>query len=249
MKRFSWRGAVATTLLASFAGLAAAEPGSPPILPGGASQLAWSVGAANANALAFANFFNPQMTVLQPATPAYGPALEGGGTGITVYFPEVSTVRVSPYGPATSVSSAGGVQVVVPNAINIASGGSITLSNWEINAVTRQLSADISGTGGLTSQTQVAMFTLDDYTLNGNSTSFSLRLTQAGADAFAQATGLHSLGLPALQAFRQDNFGTLVVDVAMVPEPATCALALVGGVMVLLGARRQARRQAGVPAA
>lgn len=249
MKRFSWRGAVVTTLLASFTGLACAQSGNiPQIPPGGASQLTWSVGVSDTNALHFIETYSMQVTAQSPAWPGYYPELEDGLRGVTVYFPEVKTVRVSTYGDVTSVGSAGGIQMVVPQINGIAWGGSITFSNWEINAVTRQLSADITGTGGLPSQTQVAVFTLDNYALNGNHTSFSLWLTQAGADAFAQATGLRAFGLSALQGFRQGSFGTISVDVAMVPEPSTYAMALVGGAMLLLGVRRQSRRQAQAPA-
>ncbi len=250
MKRFAWRGAVAAISLVSFAGLASAQSGNiPQIPPGGASRLTWSVGASDTNALNFIETYSLQVTAQSPAWPGYYPEMEDGRRGISVYFPEVKTVRVSTYGVVTSVSSAGGVQMVVPEATGIAWGGTITLSNWEINAVTRQLSADISGTGGLPSQTQVAVFTLDDYTLNGNHTSFSLWLTQAGADAFAQATGLRAFGLSALQGLRQGSFGTISVDVAMVPEPSTYALGLLGGMMVLIGVRRQSRCQARAQAA
>ena len=246
MNRFSWRGILAAALLASCAGLATATPvDATPIPAPSPSTVIWDVGVADTNALNFAQFFNVQITVLPPAEPLYQPTMEGFDVGITVLFPVMTAVKDPATGLTTSVSSAGGIQVVVPRAPGMSSGGTITLSNWAIDAVTRQLSADIAGTRDLPSQSQVAVFTLSDHVVVGGATRFSLRLTEAGADAFAQAAGLQSAGLNLLDAARGGSFGTIAVDVAMVPEPATGALALLGGAMVLARLRgRLPRREA-----
>lgn len=244
MTRFSWRGMLAATLVASSAGLATATPvDATPIPSPSPRMLTWDVGAADTNALNFGQTFNAQTTVLLPAQPAYQPAMEGWDVGITVLFPVTAAVKDPATGLTTSVSSAGGIQVVVPRAPGISSGGTITLSNWAINAVARQLSADIAGTHDLPSQSQVAVFALGDPLAVGGNTRFSLWLTEAGADAFAQAAGLQSMGLNVLNAARGGRFGTIAVDVAMVPEPATSALALLGGALVLARLRRRSPHQ------
>ena len=244
MKSFSWRSAVAAAIFASTTGLASAQTWNPPTIPSpnsDATRVTWSVSASDTDLLDYADIFMPQVTALSPATVPALPAVEGGAFGITVYFPALSTTRGGAGGLATSVASAGGIQIVAPKITAFVSGGTLTLSNWEINAVTHQLNADITGTRGLPSQSQVAVFTLGDAVVNGNSTSFSLWLTQAGANAFSQAVGAQGPALTALQNIQQVRFGTLSVDVAMVPEPSSVALVLAGLSVAAVAARRGRR--------
>lgn len=245
MKRLSWRGAVTAAILVSQAGLASAqwiEP-EPPLPNTDATRVTWSVSASDASAIDFADVVRASVTPLSPASVPALPQVVGADTpvGVTVYFPALNTSRDAVTGLATSVSSAGGVRISLPKTHGIALGGQITLSNWGLNAVTRQLTADITGAYGLPSQAQVAVFTLGDFSVTGDSTSFSLWLTQAGADAFTQAVGLNSLGLVGLENARASSFGSVTVDVAMVPEPTSYALAMAGVVVALAAARRSRR--------
>lgn len=109
--------------------------------------------------------------------------------------------------------------------------------------MTHQLNADITGTRGLPSQNQVTVFTLGDAVVSGNSTSFSLWLTQAGADAFLQVVGGQGPAITALQNLQQVRFGTVSVNVAMVPEPSSVALLLAGLSVAAVAARRGRRQQ------
>lgn len=238
MTRYSWRAAVAAVFFASQTGLASAQSSGAPPIPvasPAATEVTLSVTPPdNTYAIDFADALLITAQVLAPATSSASGDPAGGGS---VHLPAVSTTSDALSNLATSVRSAGGLQLTAAKLHGVATGGVFTLSNWEIDAVARQLRADISGSHGLPDQAQVAVFTLGDYSLNGGTTSFSLWLTQAGSDAFAQAAGLESLGLNALAAFSEHSVGTLTVDVAMVPEPSSCVLGLVG-VAVALGARR-----------
>lgn len=245
MKIFSWRSALAAAVVASTTGLASAQSWEPPTIPtpnNDATQVTWSVSAADTDLLDYAELFTPQVTSFLPAImPAPS---EGEPFGLTVYFPATGTTRNGASGLATSVASAGGIQIVAPKIQAFTGGGVLTLSNWEINAVTHQLNADITGSRGLPSQSKVTVFTLGDAVVSGNTTSFSLWLTQAGADAFSQAVDAQGPAIIALQNIQQVRFGTVTVDVAMVPEPSSVALVLAGLSVAAVAARRGRRQPA-----
>lgn len=247
MKSFSWRSGVAAAIFVSTTGMASAQVWTPPTIPtpaNNATQVTWSIGASEP-ILEYAAIAKVQVTPIGAATVPVLPAVvDDEPVGVTVYFPALSTAHDAVTGLATAVASAGGVQVTVPRTTAVAAGGVLTLSNWGIDAVTRQLSADITGTRGVPNQTQVAVFTLGSPVVTGATTSFSLWLTQAGADAFSQAMGLQSLGLNSLQNARQYSFGTVSVNVAMVPEPSSVALMLAGLSAVAVVARRRHRAMA-----
>lgn len=119
MKSSSWRGAVAAAVFASIAGLASAQSWEPPTIPtpsNDETRVTWSVSASDTDLLDYADLFMPEVTVLAPATTPALSGVEGGPVGLTVYFPAVSTTLDGVSGLATSVASAGGIQIVAPRS-------------------------------------------------------------------------------------------------------------------------------------
>jgi hypothetical protein len=159
----------------------------------------------------------------------------------------VSAGNLQADGRPGRVTTTGGLRWMLLSDDFTNTGGSITLSNWTVDAVSRRLLVDVDGANGVGHHDDVAFFSLGQMTVeggvgdyvNGQTTFASLGITGRGAELLVGALGLTSDGASVIPHI--SSLGTLTVGVAMtaVPEPEGLALAL-GGLLSLgwLRARR-----------
>jgi len=216
-------------------------------------------------------------------------ALDAGGIVVSSYAPAAGSVAFNADGtyasasaaaPITSLTldsvtgqvlsaqTAGGLTQTATTKAGVTTGGSLTVTNLNVDLANKTVYATIIGGNGVGTLNNFALWTLvgtptydsqgnllsndpttaivGPTTVNGagtyNNTFNGLSITTAGFNTFVQALGLLKNGKLALAGV--DNFGTInstIVATAAIPEPSTYALMGLGLVGMSLVARRRAK--------
>ncbi len=171
-------------------------------------------------------------------------------------------------GAVLSVATAGGATMVAPKAAGISSGGTLSVSNLNVDLTTQRVYASITGnfsgaatfntatnTLGKAGTADAPITTLDNFylwdysALSGPTTvtgagSYTnvisgLTITEQGFAHFVSALRLGNTGINALKAV--SDFGQINSTINVtpaVPEPSTYAMAITGLLLVGVAARR-----------
>ncbi len=150
-------------------------------------------------------------------------------------------------GQLLSVATTGGATQTSPMLKTVSSGGSLTVTDLNVDIANKKVYATIIGANGVGTLNNFYLWDAatitGDTTITGRSiynTQISgLSITTAGFDTFVQALGLLDLGPGALRVVT--DFGVInSTIVASVPEPSTYALMAMGLVSMAVLARRRA---------
>jgi len=153
-----------------------------------------------------------------------------------------------------SVGTKGGLTLTAPVQRNISTGGTLTVTDIKADLISKTIFATVIGANGVNTITNFALWNFSTLVgptqYNGPGTYIDdisgLTLTAGGKTTFAQALGLQSLGIGALNGIT--NYGsihsvlntTLVLEpVGNVPEPTTYALMGLGLVGIAFAARKK----------
>lgn len=142
----------------------------------------------------------------------------------------------------------------------VSSGGSITLTDLDVDLQNKAIYSTVIGNNGTGTLNRLALWNFD--VINGNTamtglsamhlTLSDLHLTQEGFNAFAQSLALSRVGY-AVMLGGMNNFGSISIDinaplqtdpwvVSGVPEPSTYGLMSLGLVGLTLACRRRQAR-------
>jgi PEP-CTERM motif len=160
----------------------------------------------------------------------------------------------------------GATQTAVANTVS--TGGSLTVTDLNVDLTNKKIFATIIGANGVGTLTNFELWDIEgtpQYAADGTFLSYDastaivgpttisgpgtyvttlngLKITTAGFNTFVKALGLKSLGKSALQGV--DNFGTVtstITATAAIPEPSTYALMGLGLLGMGLVSRRRAK--------
>ncbi len=162
------------------------------------------------------------------ATPTTSPRLLSA-----VLTAPVSTVVVeSTTDDILSVSALGGLFLTATADVDTNTGGSVSLTNLEIDLVTKTVFADLSGENGVTTFKRLAVWTFGTSTVAkapvtagalSSLTVSSLNITPEALAALTQALGATpDFGEPALQTVR--NYGSITVNLTATKQVEPCSV-------------------------
>ncbi|KGM40541.1 hypothetical protein JY96_12195 [Aquabacterium sp. NJ1] len=163
----------------------------------------------------------------------------------------IDTVAIAPLG----VTTAGGLTLSMPALKSISSGGSLTVTDLNIDLANKKVYATLIGSNGLGTVKNAYLWDIGSVTgpelitgfdshcgayndcqyLAPGMTLTGLRFTSGSYTQFSQALGLSQLGWAAFDG--PADFGTITMGV--VPEPGTPALMGLGLAGLLIGKRRR----------
>ena len=147
-----------------------------------------------------------------------------------------------------SAATTGGATQTSPVLKSVSSGGSLTVTDLNVDLANKKVYANIIGANGVGTLTNFYLWDIANITgatamVPGTSvtTISGLSITTAGFNTFVQALGLLSLGKGALATVT--DFGTITSTIVatQVPEPSTYALMAMGLVGMAVVARRRAK--------
>jgi hypothetical protein len=150
-------------------------------------------------------------------------------------------------------ATSGGLTQVAPVQRSVSSGGSLTVTDLNVDLANKKVFATIIGGNGVGTLTNFHLWNIGSITgatsVTGAGTFTTnitgLSITEAGFNTFVQSLGLLSLGRGALQTVT--DFGTITSTIKAtavtpaIPEPSTYALMGLGLVGIALAARRRAK--------
>lgn len=199
-------------------------------------------------------------------------ALDAGKVSVSPFGAAVGTIlkdsdglysQVSVSAPLTSLTidtstnrvvgatTAGGLTQVVPVLKSVSSGGSLTVTDLNVDLANKRVYATLIGGNGVGTLTNFYLWDIGSITgstaISGpgtfSTTLSGLSITAGGFNKFSQSLGLLSLGKSALSGVT--DFGTITSVIGtppLIPEPSTYALMGLGLMGVALAARRHAKR-------
>ena len=182
------------------------------------------------------------------AVPAITKDTDGYYTQVSVTAPITSLTIESTSGVVLAATTAGGATQTAPFLKSVSSGGSLTVTDLNVDFANKVVYATLIGGNGVGTLTNLALWNIGAITgttsVTGPGTFFNatvsgLTITSNGFNEFAQSLGLQSLGKAALSGVT--DFGTITIAPG-IPEPSSYALMGLGLVSVVFAIkRRQAR--------
>ncbi|MGQ0596640.1 PEP-CTERM sorting domain-containing protein [Aquabacterium sp.] len=148
-----------------------------------------------------------------------------------------------------SLATTGGITVLSPNLFGMSSGGSLTVTDLNIDLANKKVYANVIGGNGVGTLSNFYLWDIGSMTgptiLTGNgadvTTMTGLKITAAGSAVLEKSLGLMIWGKP-LYKYTTD-YGTITV--VAVPEPSTSALMGLGLAGLLISKRRRQGRSFG----
>lgn len=172
---------------------------------------------------------------------------------ISVSAPLTSLTIDTSTNQVVGAATAGGVTQVVPVFKSVSSGGSLTVTDLDVDLANKRVYATLIGGNGVGTLTNFYLWNIGSITgstaISGpgtfSTTLSGLSITAEGVNKFSQSLGLLSLGKSALSGVT--DFGTITSVIGttpppFIPEPNTYALMGLGLMGVALAARRHAKR-------
>lgn len=169
---------------------------------------------------------------------------------VSVSAPLTSLTIDTSTNQVVGAATAGGVTQVVPVFKSVSSGGSLTVTDLDVDLANKRVYATLIGGNGVGTLTNFYLWNIGSITgstaISGpgtfSTTLSGLSITAEGVNKFSQSLGLLSLGKSALSGVT--DFGTItsVIAVPVIPEPETYALMGLGLVGVALAARPHTKR-------
>jgi hypothetical protein len=194
-------------------------------------QDSWSL---QRNLLSVLNFFGAVGTPAAPATFAVTTSAVTPSklTAATLLAPVSALVVENTTDDIVSVSALGGLTLTTTADDATTTGGSMTLTNLQIDLVAKTVYADLRGQSGVTAINRLALWTFATapaakapVVAGGNSslTVSGLTITPLALEIISVAIGATEFGMAALQGLQ--NYGSITVSLTATKQLAPCSVA------------------------
>ncbi|MDE1999618.1 MAG: PEP-CTERM sorting domain-containing protein [Burkholderiales bacterium] len=212
-------------------------------LGGGAGVLSFSVDLMSALDIG-------QVTVssYSPGTASVTKDSFGSYSNVSASAPITSVTVDTATNNLLSVATAGGATQTSPVLKGVSIGGSLTVSDLNVDLANKKVYATVIGGNGVGTLSNFYLWDIvkpvtTEQFIAGNNRTLSaisgLQITSGGFNTFVQALGLLPLGKGALQSVTDFGTITTTMTVTPVPEPATYALMALGVAAIGVAARRR----------